>query len=135
MTGYRRLEVRSFSSGVSLQLFLAISLMSMDLLSLADSAVLLVVTMAAQAALIPMFATQVVSRIMGRDHDAAMVVGGFIGLGPGATPMAIASMDAVSRKHGPSVKALLVVPLVGAFFIDLINAVTIETFLKLPYFQ
>ena len=55
---------------------------------------------------------------------------GFLGLGLGATPVAIASMDAVSKEHGPSLKALLIVPLVGAFFIDLINAVTIETFIR-----
>ena len=55
---------------------------------------------------------------------------GFLGLGRGATPVAIASMDAVLKEHGPSLKALLTVPLVGAFFIDLINAVTIETFIR-----
>ena len=123
------------TGGVTLQLFLVMSLMSMDLLSLADSAVLLVLTMAAQVILATFFATQVVFRMMGRDFDAAMVVGGFFGLGLGATPVAIASMDAISKEHGPSMKALLIVPLVGAFFIDLINAVTIEAFLRLPFMQ
>lgn len=123
------------TGNVSLQLFLAMSLMSMDLLSLADSAVLLLVVMAAQVILAVLFATQVVFRLMGRDYDAAVMVGGFFGLGLGATPVAMASMDAVTSRHGPSLKALLVVPLVGAFFIDLINAVTIELFLKLPFLQ
>jgi len=55
---------------------------------------------------------------------------GFLGLELGATPVAIASMDAVSKEHGPSLKALLIGPLVGTFFIELINAVTIETFIR-----
>lgn len=119
--------------GISLQLFLAMSLMSMDLLSLADSAILLVSVMTLQALGAVLFAVFVVFRMMGKDYDAAMIVGGFIGLGLGATPVAIASMDVVSRKYGSSVKALLIVPLVGAFFIDLVNAMTIQIFLKLPF--
>ena len=82
-------------------------------------------TMAVQIILATLFATQIVFRMMGRNFDAAMVVGGFFGLGLGATPVAIASMDAISKEHGPSIKALLIVPLVGAFFIDLLNAMTI----------
>ena len=119
--------------GVSLQLFLCMSLMSMDLLALMNSAVLLLVVAALQAVCIILFATHVVFRIMGKNYDAAVMVGGFIGLGLGATPVAIASMDAVSTRHGPSAKALLVVPLVGAFFIDLINAAVIQGFLQLPF--
>ncbi len=105
------------AGGVSLQLFLAMSLMSMDLLSLAGSALLLVVTMVLQTILAVFFATQIVFRMMGRDYDAAMVVGGFFGLELGATPGDIASMDAVSKEHGPSSKPLLFVPLVRAFFL------------------
>jgi len=121
--------------GVSLQLFLAMSLMSMDLLSLADSALLLAVTMAFQISMITFFAIQVVFRLMGSDYDAAIITSGFIGLGLGATPVAIANMDAVSQKHGPSLKALLIVPIVGAFFIDIINSFIIQAFLKIPFFQ
>jgi glutamate:Na+ symporter, ESS family len=121
--------------GVSLQLFLVMSLMSMDLLSLADSVGLLVAVITIQALAITFFATQVVFRAMGSDYDAAVITGGFVGLGLGATPVAIASMDAVSSKHGSSAKALVVVPLVGAFFIDLINAGVIGVFLRLPIFH
>lgn len=64
-----------------------------------------------------------------------VITSGFIGLGLGATPVAIASMDAVSKRHGPSIKAFLVVPLVGAFFIDLINAAVVGGFQRLPFFQ
>lgn len=121
--------------GVSLQLFLTMSLMSINLLSLADSAVLLVTTMVIQSLAISFFAILVVFRMMGSNYDAAVITSGFIGLGLGATPVAIASMDAVSKKHGPSIKAFLVVPLVGAFFIDLINAVVIGGVQRLPFFQ
>ena len=128
-----RNNVIDIIGGVSLQLFLCMSLMSMDLLSLASSAILLTVLAAMQVAVIILFATHVVFRALGRDYDAAVMVGGFLGMGMGATPVAIASMDAVSFRHGPSVKALLVVPLVGAFFIDIINAFVIQGFLKLPF--
>ena len=109
--------------GVSLQLFLTMSLMSMDLMSLVDSASLLLLVVLAQGLIITFFAVYVIFRIMGRDYDAAVISGGFMGLGLGATPVAIANMDAITQKHGPSPKALLVVPLVGAFFIDLVASV------------
>ena len=102
----------------------------MDLLSLAGSALLLLLTMVLQSIMILLFATQIVFRMLGRDYDAAVITGGFVGLGMGATPVAIANMTAVSDEHGPSMKALLVVPLVGAFFIDLINAAVIDTFMR-----
>ena len=121
--------------GVSLQLFLTMSLMSINLLSLADSAVLLVTIMVIQSLAIAFFAILVVFRMMGSNYDAAVITSGFIGLGLGATPVAIASMDAVSKKHGPSIKAFLVVPLVGAFFIDLINAAVVGGFQRLSFFQ
>jgi ESS family glutamate:Na+ symporter len=121
--------------GVSLQLFLTMSLMSVNLLSLADSVGLLLATMVVQGVVIVFFAVWVVFRMMGGNYDAAVITGGLIGLGLGATPVAIASMDAVSKRHGPSIKAFLVVPLVGAFFIDLINAAVIGGFQRLPLFQ
>lgn len=124
------MKVFDLLGGVSLQLFLSMSLMSMDLLSLIGSAIVLVVTMALQIILASFFVTHVVFRMKGRDYDAALVVGGFFGLGMGATPVAVASMDAASKEHGPSLKALLIVPLVGAFFVDLINAATIDAFLR-----
>jgi ESS family glutamate:Na+ symporter len=128
-----RKNVVEIIGGVCLQLFLCMSLMSMNLISLADSALLLLVVATVQVIAIVLFAKYVVFRMMGKDYDAAVMVGGFIGMGLGATPVAIASMDAVSTRNGPSFKALLVVPLVGAFFIDIINAATITGFMKLPF--
>ena len=87
--------------GVLLQLFIAMSRMSVNLLSRGDSPLSLVVTMALHVILASFFATQIVFRMMGRDYDAAMVVGGFFGLELGATPGDIASMDAVSKEDGP----------------------------------
>ena len=66
---------------------------------------------------------------LGRDYDAAVISAGFIGFGLGATPTAMANMTAVTQRHGASHVAFLVVPLVGAFFIDLLNTLVIRVFL------
>jgi ESS family glutamate:Na+ symporter len=83
----------------------------------------------AQMLVITLFVVLIVFRAMGRDYDASVISAGFIGLGLGATPVAIANMDAVTRHFGASQKAFLVVPLVGAFFVDILNAVTIKFFI------
>jgi ESS family glutamate:Na+ symporter len=123
------------AGGVCLQLFLSMSLMSMNLMSIANSAVLLICIIVCQLAFTIIFAGFVVFRLMGKNYDAAIISGGFFGLSLGATPVAIASMDASSKKYGPSPKAFLVIPLIGAFFIDLSNAGIIDIFLRLPFFQ
>ena len=69
---------------------------------------------------------------MGRDYDASVIAAGFSGLGLGATPVGIANMNAMTSKYGPSPKAFLVIPLIGAFFIDLTNALVIKFFIGLP---
>jgi len=74
----------------------------------------------------------VVYRLMGRNYDAAVMASGFAGLGLGATPVAIGNMNAITSQYGPSPKAFLVVPLVGAFFIDIANALILKFFLALP---
>jgi ESS family glutamate:Na+ symporter len=120
---------------VSLQLFLAMSLMSMDLSSLAGAFGTIFVVLCVQMAVITVFTVFVVFRVMGKDYDAAVIAGGFCGLGMGATPVAIANMSAITRKYGPSFKAFLVIPLVGAFFIDLLNALVIKFLVGLPLLQ
>ena len=114
---------------VALNLFLAMSLMSMKLWGLADAAGPIMLALMAQMLVITLFATYVVFWVMGRDYDACVISAGFVGLGLGATPVAIANMDAVTRRFGPSTKAFLVVPLVGAFFIDILNAFVIKGFI------
>lgn len=120
-------------SDVALNLFLAMSLMSMDLGSIASSAGPVLVAVVVQMIVIAVFAVAVVFRVMGRDYDAAVISGGFLGLGLGATPVAIANMHAVTARYRPSPKAMLVVPLVGAFFIDIVNSIVIKLFLASPF--
>ena len=81
-----------------------------------------------------LFAYWVVFRIIGKDYDASVITAGVVGFGLGATPVGIANMRAVTGKYGPSPKAFLVVPLIGAFFLDIINAFVIQMYLALPIF-
>ena len=74
-------------------------------------------------------------RALGRDFDASVIAAGFAGLGLGATPVGIANMHAVTSRFGASPKAFLVVPLVGAFFLDVANAAIIQVFLSMSMFQ
>jgi glutamate:Na+ symporter, ESS family len=116
---------------VSLGVFLAMSLMSMQLWTLASVAGPLALLLAAQVALTLLFTVLVLFRALGRDYDAAVICAGFAGFAMGATPTAMANMTAVTQRHGASHTAFLVVPLVGAFFIDLVNTAAIRTFLAL----
>ena len=115
---------------VSLNIFLAMSLMSMKLWTLGSAASAIMVVLIMQMIVMTGFAMYVVFRTMGRDYDAAVITDGFAGLGLGAKPVAIANMNSITSKFGPSAKAFLTVPLVGAFFIDLLNAVTIKFFIS-----
>jgi len=114
---------------VALNVFLAMSLMSMQLWSLATAFGPILVVLMAQMLVITLVVIFLVFRVMGRDYDASVISGGFVGLGLGATPVAIANMDAVTTRFGPSPKAFLVVPLVGAFFVDILNALVIKFFI------
>ena len=126
---------REHAAEISLQLFLAMSLMSMQLWVLAGAFGEILIALFAQMTVITLFAVWIVFRVMGRDYDAAVIVSGFTGLGMGATPVGIANMNAVTSKYGASPKAFLVIPLVGAFFLDILNALVIKTFLALPFMQ
>jgi ESS family glutamate:Na+ symporter len=116
---------------VALGVFLAMSLMSMELWSLADLAGPLFLALALQVLLAVGFAVFVAFRALGRTYDAAVICAGLIGFGLGATPTAMANMTAVTQRHGASRVAFLVVPLVGAFFLDLLNTFVIRLFLGL----
>ena len=120
---------------IALQLFLAMSLMSMDLTSIASAFGTIYLVLNVQVLVITLFAVLIIFRVMGKDYDAAVIAGGLCGLGMGATPVAIANMNAVTSKYGPSFKAFLVIPLVGAFFVDLLNALVIKFFIGLPFMQ
>ncbi len=114
---------------IALGTFLAMSLMSMQLWTLIDLAGPILAILAAQALLTVAFTLLIVFRVMGRDYDAAVVAAGFGGYALGATPTAMANMSAVTQRYGPSHLAFITVPLVGAFFIDLVNALVIPLFL------
>jgi len=113
-------------SDLSLGLFLAMSLMSLQLWTLAGLGGPILLTLVAQVLVLVLFVLFVVFRLMGADYDAAVMSAGYAGLALGATPTAIANMTAVTEKFGASAKAFIVVPLVGAFFIDIANALIIQ---------
>lgn len=113
----------------SLSAFLAMSLMSMQLWTLAGMAGPLLVVVAVQAFVAVAFILLVLFPLLGRDYQAAVLSAGFTGLSLGATPTAIASMTAVTKHYGPSPNAFIILPLVSAFFVDLVNLVAIKFFL------
>jgi ESS family glutamate:Na+ symporter len=115
--------------GVSLHVFLAMSMMAIQLWTLSGAAAIIMIVLILQILLMTIFAIWVVFKVMGSDYDAVVIAAGFVGLGLGATPVAIANMNAVTSAYGPSPKAFLVVPLVGAFFIDILNAGVINFFI------
>ena len=114
----------------SLAVFLSMSLMSMQLWTLAGSAGVLTVTMTLQAVAAAIFIIFVVYRVMGRNYFAGVMSAGFAGFALGATPTAIANMTAVTQKYGPSPLAFIVLPLVSAFFVDIANAFIIQMFVS-----
>ncbi len=124
----------SIVGNVSLSLFLAMALMSLKLWELKSLAVPMIIILAVQAGFMALYAIFVTYTIMGRGLDGAVFAAGHCGFGLGATPTAIANMQAVTERFGPSTKAFLVVPMVGAFFIDLVNVIVIKLFLMMPIF-
>jgi ESS family glutamate:Na+ symporter len=132
LTGVFGLSMRVVDDigNIALSLFLVMALMTLRLWELAGLAVPLLVILIAQVALVAVIAALVVPRIMGRDYDAAVMAGGFSGFMLGTSANAMANMGALVERYGPAPKAYLVVPLVGAFFIDFANALLITTFLN-----
>ncbi|MBV2164185.1 sodium/glutamate symporter [Comamonas nitrativorans] len=114
-----------------LSIYLAMALLSLRLWELTDLAAPLMVILAAQTVVMALYAGFVTFRIMGKNYDAAVLAAGHCGFGMGATPTAVANMQAITNQYGPSHKAFLIVPLVGAFFIDIINAFMIQGFIQL----
>ena len=110
----------------SLSLFLAMALMSMKLWQLAGMAGPMMVILLVQTIVMIFYAYFVTFRFMGKDYDAAILAAGHCGFGLGATPTAVANMQSVTNTFGSSHKAFLIVPLVGAFFIDLVNAAILD---------
>jgi ESS family glutamate:Na+ symporter len=130
LTGAMKLEQDFIEvlGSVALSLFLAMALMSLKLWELLDLALPMLLILVFQVTMIGLFAYWITYRAMGRDYDAAVMAGGHCGFGLGATPNAIANMTALTEKFGPAPRAFLVIPIVGAFFIDFTNAIIITVF-------
>ncbi len=126
------LPMRQFEvvGNVSLAFFLAMALMSMKLWELAQVAGPLLAILLVQTVVMFAYAYFVTFRVMGSDYDAAVIAAGHCGFGMGATPNAMANMQAFAAANGPSIKAFFVIPLVGSLFIDFFNAVIITSFMN-----
>jgi len=115
---------------VSLSLFLAMALMNLKLWEIFDLAVPLLIILLVQTITLAFFAYFVTFRLMGSNYDAAVMAGGHCGFGMGATPTAVMNMGALVSRTGPSPQAFMVVPIVGAFFIDIVNAIILQGYLS-----
>ena len=115
---------------IMLPLFLGIAMITMNVYVLLQLALPLAVLLLIQTVLIMIYARYVVFNLMGADYDAAVITAGFCGFGMGATPNAMANMQAVCLKYEPSFKAFLLVPIVGSVFADFINSTVITLFLN-----
>ncbi len=117
--------------GISLSFFLAMALMGLKLWELFDLALPMLVMLIAQALLMGVFAYFITFRIMGKDYDAAVFASANCGFGMGATPNAVANMDALTAKFGYAPTPYLVVPIVGCLFIDFVNSAVITLFINI----
>jgi glutamate:Na+ symporter, ESS family len=120
--------------GVSLSLFLVMALMGMRLVDLVSLAGPLLVILGLQMVAMALYAWFVTFRLMGRDYDAAVLAAGHVGFALSSTAAALAIMKTITERKGPSPLAFLIVPMVGAFFIDIANALVIQSYLALPFF-
>ncbi|MDR2126559.1 MAG: sodium/glutamate symporter [Prevotellaceae bacterium] len=114
-----------------LSIFLAMALMSLKLWELADLAIPMLIMLFSQTALMILFAYFVVFRFLEKDYDSAVITAGVCGFGMGATPNAMANMEALTQRYRPSHKAFLIVPLVGVMFADIINTIFITVFVNI----
>jgi ESS family glutamate:Na+ symporter len=117
----------------ALHVFLAIALMQLNLSSVATMIVPLALNVVLQIALTIAIAYFVLFRLLGRDYDAAVTTGGFLGFGISSMPVAMATMDEICRRCGPSPRAFLLISLAGSFFVDLANALVAKGFFMMPF--
>nr|VVV06253.1 Sodium/glutamate symporter [Aliivibrio wodanis] len=115
---------------VSLSLFLAMALMSLKLWNIFDLAIPFLIILAIQTVVLALFSYFITFRIMGANYDAAVMVGGHCGFGLGATPTAVMNMGSLVSRFGPSPQAFMVVPIVGAFFIDITNLIILQAYIS-----
>ena len=121
----------SLLGDVALKLFLAMSLMNMDLIGLINFLGPIAALMVMQVVLVVIIARLVIFPVAGGDYNAAVMSAGFAGIALGATPVGVANMQAVTSRFGSSPSAYIVIPLLGAFFLDISNAIVIQTWVSL----
>ena len=114
-----------------LSIFLAMAMMGLKLWELVDLALPMMVTLAAQVALMIGFCYFVAFRIMGRNYESAVMTAGLVGFGMGATSNAMANMQAVAKQYGPAPMAYFAVPMVGGMFIDFVNVVVVAVMIPM----
>ncbi|HAS6297574.1 TPA: sodium/glutamate symporter [Vibrio vulnificus] len=132
VTKIRKLDAETVDmlGTVSLSLFLAMALMSLKLWNIFDLAIPFLVILAVQSVVLALFTYYVTFKVMGSNYDAAVIAGGHCGFGLGATPTAVMNMGSIVNRFGPSPQAFMVVPIVGAFFIDIVNLIVLQGFIS-----
>jgi ESS family glutamate:Na+ symporter len=132
VTGVFRIQQRVIDDigNVALALFIVMALMTLKLWEIANLAGPMLAILAAQVALIAAICFWPIFKLMGKDYESAVMSGGFCGFMLGTTANAMANMRSLVERYGPAPRAFLVVPMVGAFFIDFTNAVLITVFVN-----
>ncbi len=132
VTKLRKLHVETIDmlGTVSLSLFLAMALMSLKLWNIFDLAIPFLIILAVQSVVLAIFTYYVTFKVMGSNYDAAVIAGGHCGFGLGATPTAVMNMGSIVNRYGPSPQAFMVVPIVGAFFIDIVNLLILQGYIS-----
>jgi ESS family glutamate:Na+ symporter len=132
VAGWLKIDHRAmeFMGNTALNLFLVVALMNLKLWQLWDLAAPLATILLLQVLVVALAAYIVSFRVMGRDYDSAVMASAFVGFELGTTANAVANMRALVARYGPAPRAFLVVPLVGAFFIDFVNALIITLFVN-----
>lgn len=123
-------EINDFG-GLCLSLFLGIAMITLKFWQLADLAGPLFVLLACQTVFMFLYTRFIVFKVMGSNYDAAVISAGVCGFGMGATPNAMANMSALTERYGDSIKAFLLIPIVGSLFADFINSLVITVFINL----
>ncbi len=132
VTKIRKLDTETIDmlGTVSLALFLAMALMSLKLWNIFDLAIPFLIILAVQSVVLGFFTYYVTFKVMGGNYDAAVISGGHCGFGLGATPTAVMNMGSIVNRFGPSPQAFMVVPIVGAFFIDIVNLIILQGYIS-----
>lgn len=118
---------------LALSIFLGLTMMTLDVGSVLALAGPLAIILLVQAIFAAVYASLVVFRALKKDYEAAVISAAFCGFSMGATATAIANMQALVRRHGPAPESFIVVPVTGAFLVDIINVTVLTTFLSLPF--